>query len=82
MSQDVIFMSVISTIFQLQFFVQWIDLGSKNPLLVAHSGYQDTTISGTKVCGGSMDFNLGRPWHKKKTHLQISLKKKLQQQKY
>ena len=40
------------------FFVQWIDLGSKNPLQLAHSGYQDTKIFGTKVWGGSLDFNI------------------------
>ena len=34
------------------------DLGSKNPLQLAHSGYQDTKIFGTKVWGGSLDFNL------------------------
>ena len=33
------------------------DLGSKNPLQLAHSGYQDTKIFGTKVWGGSLDFN-------------------------
>ena len=41
-----------------RFFVQWIDLGSKNPLQLTHSGYQDTKIFGTKVFGGSMDFNV------------------------
>ena len=40
------------------FFVQWIDLGSKNPLQLAHSSYQDTNIFGTKVWDGSLDFNL------------------------
>ena len=40
-----------------KFFVQWIDLGSKNPLQLTHSGYQDTKIFGTKVWGGSLDFN-------------------------
>ena len=39
-------------------FFQWIYLGSKNPLQLALSGYQDTKIFGTKVWGGSMDFNL------------------------
>ena len=34
------------------------DLGSKNPLQLAYSGYQDTKIFGTKVLGGSLDFNL------------------------
>ena len=37
------------------------DLGSKNPLQLAHSGYQDTKICGTKVWGGSLDFNIQRP---------------------
>ena len=41
------------------FFVQWIDLGSKNPLQFTHSGYQDTKVFGTKVWRGSLDFNLG-----------------------
>ena len=40
------------------FFVQWVDLGFKNPLQLAHSGYQDTKIFGTKVWGGSFDFNV------------------------
>ena len=40
------------------FFFQWIDLGSKKPLQLAHSGYQDTKIFGTEVWGGSLDFNL------------------------
>ena len=39
-------------------FVQWIDLGSENPLQLAHSGYKDTKIFGTKVWGGSFDFNI------------------------
>ena len=39
-------------------FLQLTDLGSKNPLQLAHSGYQDTKIFGTKVWGGSLDFNL------------------------
>ena len=34
------------------------DLGSKTPLQLAHSGYQDTKIFGTKVWGGSLDFNI------------------------
>ena len=34
------------------------DLGSKNPLQLAHSGYQDAKIFGTKVWGGSLDFNI------------------------
>ena len=38
-------------------FVQWIDLVSKNPLQLAHSAYKDTKIFGTKVWGGSLDFN-------------------------
>ena len=41
-----------------RFFVQWIDLGSKNPLQLALSGYQDTKMFGTKAWGGSLDFNL------------------------
>ena len=41
-----------------RFFVQWIDLGSKNPLQLAYSGYQDAKIFGTKVLGGSLDINL------------------------
>ena len=40
-----------------EFFVQLIDLGSKNPLQLVHSGYQDTKSFGTKVWGGSLDFN-------------------------
>ena len=51
-----------STLFQLQvfflLFVQLTDLGFKNPLQLAHSGYQDTKIFGTKVWGGSLDFHL------------------------
>ena len=53
-----------SKLYQLQVFflffllLQWIDLGSKNPLQLAHSGYQDAKIFGTKVWGGSLDFNL------------------------
>ena len=42
------------------FFVQWIDLGSKNPLQLVRSGYQDTKNFGTKVWGGSLDFNLSQ----------------------
>ena len=42
------------------FFVQWIDFGSKKPLQLTHSGYQDTKIWGTKVRDGSLDFNVGR----------------------
>ena len=34
------------------------DLGSKNPLQLAHFGYQDAKIFGTKVLGGSLDFNV------------------------
>ena len=34
------------------------DLGSKNPLQLAHSEYQDTKIFGTKVGGGSLDFDV------------------------
>ena len=34
------------------------DLGSKNPLQLAHSGYQDAKILGTKVWGGSLDFDI------------------------
>ena len=34
------------------------ELGSQNPLQLAHSGYQDTNIFGTKAWGGSLDFNL------------------------
>ena len=51
----------ISTLFQLQvfnFFVQLTDLGSKNPLQLAHSEYQDTKIFGTKVWGGSLNTDL------------------------
>ena len=40
--------------------VQWIDLGSKNPLQLDHSGYQDTKIFGTQVWGGSLDSNLSK----------------------
>ena len=36
---------------------QWGQVG-ENPLQLAHSGYQDTKIFGTKVWGGSFDFNL------------------------
>ena len=39
-------------------------MGSKNPLQLAHSGYHDTKILGTKVWGGSLDFNLYRKLHK------------------
>ena len=46
----------ISTLFQ--FFVQWIDLGSKKALQLTHSGYKDTKNFGTKVWGGSLDFNV------------------------
>ena len=35
------------------FFVQWTDLGSNNPLQLAHSRYHDT-----KIWGGSLDFNV------------------------
>ena len=42
----------------VQFFVQWIDLGSKKTLQLAHSRYQDTKIFGTKVWGGSLDLNI------------------------
>ena len=41
-----------------KFFVRWFDLGSKNSLQLAHSGYQENKILGTKVWGGSLDFNL------------------------
>ena len=41
-----------------RFFVQWVDLGSKNPLQLANSGYQDNKSFGTKVEGGSLDFNV------------------------
>ena len=41
-----------------RFFVQWIDLGPKNPLQLAYSGYQETKIFWTKHWGGSLDFNL------------------------
>ena len=34
------------------------DLGSKNPLQLAHFEYQDAKIFGTKVWDGSLDFNL------------------------
>ena len=34
------------------------DLGSKKPLQLAHFGYEDAKILGTKVWGGSLDFNL------------------------
>ena len=40
------------------FFVKWIDLGSKNPLRLALYQYQDTKTFGTKVRGGSLDFNI------------------------
>ena len=39
-------------------FVQLTDLGSKNPLKLAHFGNQDAMIFGAKVLGGSLDFNL------------------------
>ena len=51
----------ISTLFLLQvflLFVQLTDLGSKKPLQLAHFGYEDAKILGTKVWGGSLDFNL------------------------
>ena len=51
-------------IYTFRSFVQWIDLDPKNPLQLAHFGYQDTNIFGTKVCGGSLDFNLSlKPSH-------------------
>jgi hypothetical protein len=34
------------------------DLGSKKPLQLAHFEYEDAKIFGTKVCGGSLEFNL------------------------
>ena len=34
------------------------DLGSKKPLQLAHFGYEDAKILGTKVWGGSLDFNI------------------------
>ena len=37
-------------------FVQLTDLGSKKPLQLAHSGYQDTKIFGTRVWGGSLNL--------------------------
>ena len=40
------------------FVVQWIDLGSKKPLQLAHSEYQDNKIVWTKLWGGSLDFNV------------------------
>ena len=42
-------------------FVQLTDLGSKNPLQLAHFGYQDAKIFGTKFWGGSLDFNVYSP---------------------
>ena len=33
-------------------------LGSKKPLQLAHFGYEDAKILGTKVWGGSLDFNV------------------------
>ena len=44
----------------LQLFVKLTDLGSKNPLQLAHSGYQEAKIFGTKVWSGSLDFNLNK----------------------
>ena len=38
-----------------KFFVQWIDLGLKNPLQWATNA---TKIFGTKVWGDSLDFNI------------------------
>ena len=34
------------------------DLGSKNPLQLAHSEYQDTKDFGTKVWGGSLNTDI------------------------
>ena len=34
------------------------NLVSKKPLQLAHFGYEDAKILGTKVWGGSLDFNL------------------------
>ena len=51
----------IYTLFQLQvflLFVQLNDLGSKKPLQLANFGYKDAKIFGTKVLGGSLDFNV------------------------
>ena len=51
----------ISTLFQLLFqllVVQLTDLGSKKLLQLAHFGYEDAKIFGTKVWGVSLDFNL------------------------
>ena len=54
-----IFMSVIYLDFSyckfFDYLVQLIDLGSKNLLQLAHSGYQDFW---TKAWGGSLDFNI------------------------
>ena len=60
MSQNVIGLLYIYTfaIASFYLFVQLTDLGFKNPLQLAHSGYQDTKIFGTKVWGGILDFNI------------------------
>ena len=37
-------------------------LDSKKPLHLAHFGYEDANIFGTKVWGGSLDFNIFKLW--------------------
>ena len=39
-------------------FFQLINFGSKNPFQLAHSGYQDIKIFGTKLWGGFFGFQL------------------------
>ena len=55
-SQNVFFLCLLYIytfpIVSFWFFVQWTVLGSKKPLQLTQSGYQETKIFGTKVCGG------------------------------
>ena len=56
------FVRYISTLFQLQvfdFLFNGLILVPKTPLQLTHFRYQDTTIFGTKVLGGSYVYVLG-----------------------
>ena len=55
----------IFLIASFRFFVHWIDLDSKKPLQLAHSGYQDNKNFETKVWDGSLVFNISHfCWNK------------------
>ena len=47
------------------------DLGSKKPLQLAHFVYEDAKICGTKVWGGSLDFNIYGILHCTECNLRI-----------